>query len=195
MQSGIAMWLTAIIGGALFMPGAIFAGVFEARASDSAVKMIHFPQSLTVIWNRPSASAGKFDSILGDSATLKRTLRKIDPARIAPASLGDEFIGTVTRETLDILGKKYNVDLVLIFRRDVVEKRPGFIKLRNQARVYLVRQKKLLMVPANETATDFNENNWKEKIWETNEQGLKQLAADARKVIHSHKFEKRRSNY
>ncbi len=195
MRRAIAMWVTAIIGGALLLPGAIFADVFEARASDSAVKMIRFPQSLTVIWNRPSPATGKFDSILGDPATLKRTLRKIDPARIAPAALGDEFIGTVTREALDRLGKKYNVDLLLVFRREVVDERPDFIQLRNRARVYLVRQRKLLIVPANETATDFNENNWKEKIGEINRQGLKQLAEDARKVIHSHKFEKRRSNY
>ncbi len=195
MRRAIAMWVTAIIGGALLMPGAIFADVFEVRASDSAVKMIRFPQSLAVIWNRPSPATGKFDSILGDPATLKRTLRKIDPARIAPAALGDEFIGTVTHEGLDGLGKKYNVDLLLVFRREVVDERPGFIQFRNRARVYLVRQRKLLMVPANETATDFNENNWREKIGEINRQGLKQLAEDARKVIHSHKFEKRRSNY
>jgi hypothetical protein len=177
------------------MPGTTFADVFEARASDSAVKMIHFPQSLTVIWNRPSSSVGKFDSIFSDPSTLKRTLRKIDPARIAPATLGEKFIGKVTREALDVLGNKYNVDLLLVFRSDVVEKRPNFIKLRHRARVYLVRQRKLLMIPANETATDFNENNWKESIGETNRKGLKQLAQDARKVILSHKFEKRRSNY
>jgi len=195
MRRAIAMWVTVIIGGALLMPGAIFADVFEVRASDSAVKMIRFPQSLTVIWNRPAPAAEKFDSILGDPATLKRTLRKIDPARIAPAALGEEFIGPVTRKALDGLGKKYDVDLLLVFRREVVDERPDFIKLRNRARVYLVRQQKLLMIPANETATDFNENNWKEKIGEINRQGLKQLAEDARKVIHSHKFEKRRSNY
>ncbi|MCZ6541245.1 MAG: hypothetical protein O6704_06300 [Nitrospinae bacterium] len=195
MQRAIAMWVTTIMVGALLTPGAIFADVFEARVSDSAVKMIRFPQSLTVIWNRPDSAAGKFDSILGDPATLKRTLRKIDPARIAPAALGEEFIGPVTRKALDGLGKKYDVDLLLVYRREVVDERPGFIQLRNRARIYLVRQRKLLTVPANETATDFNENNWKEKIGEINRQGLKQLAEDARKVIHSHKFEKRRSNY
>ncbi len=195
MRRMTVMWVTAMMWGALLMPGAIFADVFEARASDSAVKMINFPQSLTVIWNRPVPAAGKFDSILGDPATLKRTLRKIDPARIAPATLGDEFPGTVTRKALDGLGKKYNVDLLLVFRRDVVDEGSNFIKLRNRARVYLVRQRKLLMVPANETAANFNDDNWKEKIEEINRQGLKQMAEDARKVIHSHKFEKRRSNY
>ncbi|MCH7650709.1 MAG: hypothetical protein IIA63_06065, partial [Nitrospinae bacterium] len=64
MQRAIAMWVTTIMVGALLMPGAIFADVFEARVSDSAVKMIHFPQSLTVIWNRPDPGAGKFDSSL-----------------------------------------------------------------------------------------------------------------------------------
>ncbi len=191
----IAIWVTAIIGNALLMPGAIFADVFEARVSDSAVKMIHFPQSLAVIWNRPAPAAGKFDSILGDPVILKRTLRKIDPARIAPATLRDEFIGPATRKALDDLGKKYDVDLLLVFRRDIVKERSDFIKLRNRARVYLVRQRKLLIVPANETSADFNDNNWKEKIMEINRRGLKQLAEDARKVILSHKFEKRRSNY
>jgi hypothetical protein len=51
------------------------------------------------------------------------------------------------------------------------------------------------MIPANETATVFNENNWKAKIAEINHRGLKKLAEDSRKVIMSHKFEKRRSNY
>ena len=177
------------------MPGAIFADVFEARVSDSAVKMIHFPQSLAVIWNRPTPAAGKFDSILGDPATLKRTLRKIDPARIAPATLRAEFIGPATRAALDGLGNKYNIDILLVFRRDIVDERSDFIKLRNRARVYLVRQRKLLMGPANETSADFNDNSWKEKIVEINRRGLKQLAEDVRKVIMSHKFEKRRSNY
>ena len=191
----ITIWVTTIIGGVLLISSAVFGDVFEVKASDSAVKMIHFPQSLTVIWNRPGPATGKFKSILGDPATLKRTLRKIDPARIAPANLGEEFIGMITRDALDGLGKKYNVDLLLVFRRDVVEDRPDFIKLRNRARVYLVRQRKLLMVPANEAAIDFNENNWKEKIGEINRQGLRQLAKDTRKVIMSHKYEKRRSNY
>ena len=195
MRHAMAMWVTVIIGSALLMPGAIFADVFEARVSDSAVKMIHFPQSLAVIWNRPAPAAGKFDSIFGDPATWKRALRKIDPARIAPATLGEDFTGPVTRKALDGLGKKYNIDILLVFRRDIVDERFDFIKLRNRARVYLVRQRKLLMVPANETAANFNDDNWKEKIEEINRQGLKQLAEDARKVIHSHKFEKRRSNY
>ncbi|MDH3256088.1 MAG: hypothetical protein OEM27_00550 [Nitrospinota bacterium] len=187
--------MIVITGSILLIPGLIVADVFETRASDSAVKMIHFPQSLSVIWNRPDPAAGKFDLILSDPATLKRTLRKIDPARIAPAILGEEFTGKVTRKVLDEFGKKYNVDLLLVFRRDILEEQPDFLKLRNRALVYLVHQKKLLIVPPNEAETDFNENNWKEKIAELNYRSLKQLANNARKVIHSHKFEKRRSNY
>ncbi len=195
MRFAIVMGVTTIMGCALLMPCVVSADVFEAKVSDSAVKMIHFPQSLTVIWSRPSPSAGKFDSLLGDSATLKRTLRKIDPARIAPATLGDELIGPVTRQVLEGLGKKYNVDLLLVFRHIVVDDGTDSIKFRYQARIYLVRQKKLLIVPPNNTATDINDTNWKIKIEEINEQGLKQLAKNARKVIMSHKFEKRRSNY
>jgi len=190
-----AIRVIVITGSILLIPGLIVADVFETRASDSAVKMIHFPQSLSVIWNRPDPAAGKFDLILSDPATLKRTLRKIDPARIAPAILGEEFTGKVTRKVLDEFGKKYNVDLLLVFRRDILEEQPDFLKLRNRALVYLVHQKKLLIVPPNEAETDFNENNWKEKIAELNYRSLKQLANNARKVIHSHKFEKRRSNY
>lgn len=187
--------MIAIVGSALFMPGLIFADALETRASDSAVKMIHFPQSLTVIWNRPASGSGKFDQIFNDTAILKRTLRKIDPARIAPATLGDKLIGQVTREVLDNLGKKYKVDLLLVFRRELLEERSDFLKLRYQALVYLVHQKKLLVVPASETETNFNESNWEEQITRLNYRGLKQLADNARKVIHSHKFEKRRSNY
>lgn len=195
MRIATIMRLATVIGCTFLLPCVVYADVFEAKASDSAVKMIHFPQSLTVIWNQPDSAVGKFDSILGDPKTLKRTLRKIDPARIAPANLGDKLIGPMTREVLDDLGKKYNVDLLLVFRRDLIDERADFIKLRNRARVYLVRQKKLLTVPANNTSTDFNDGNWQIKIGEINEQGLKRLAKDARKVIMSHKFEKRRSNY
>lgn len=187
--------VAAIVGCVILMPGAVSADVFLARSSDSAVKMIHFPQSLTVIWNRPSPAAGKYDSILGDPAILKRTLRKIDPARIAPATLGEDLIGPVTRQALDGLGKNYNVDLLLVFRRDVIGEGTDSIQIRNHARVYLVRQKKLLIVSSNLTTSDSKDMNWKKKIEEMNEQGLKQLAKDARKVIMSHKFEKRRSNY
>lgn len=195
MQLKTAMRITTIIGYVLLMPGLVSADVFKAKASDSAVKMIHFPQSLAIIWNRPDPAVGKFDLILGDPAILKRTLRKIDPARIAPAKLGDDLKGPMTREVLAVLGRKHNVDLLLVFRRDIVDERANFIKLRNRARIYVVRQKKLLVVPANDTVTNFNNNNRQLKIREINEQGLQQLSKDARKVIMSYKFEKRRSNY
>lgn len=195
MPRAISFWLMAIIGSAVGVPGGVLADLFEAKASDTAVKMIRFPQSLAVIQNRPAVPNEKFDRILNDPRTLKRTLRKIDPARIAPATLAEDFTGPVTRDALDALGKKYDVDLLLVFRREVLSDTPESLKLRNRALVYLVRQKKLLVVPPNETTTNLNEGTYEEKVGEMNERGLKQLAKDARKVILDHKFEKRQSNY
>lgn len=195
MRRAISFWLMAIIGSAVWVPGEVLADLFEARASDTAVKMIRFPQSMAVIQYRPDVPNEKIDRILNDPRTLKRTLRKIDPSRIAPAILAEDFTGPVTRGALDALGKKYDVDLLLVFRREILSGTPESLKLRNRALVYLVRQKKLLVVPPNETSVSYQENEIDEKVGEMNERGLKQLAKDARKVILSHKFEKRRSNY
>ncbi len=210
MRNAITFWMTGIFWSMVVIPGWASADVFEARASDSAVKMIRFPQSLAVIHNRPDKKSffldleemrtsflpqESFDPILSDRKTLKRTLGKIDPARIVPVTLGQEVIGPLNRETLDALGKQYNVDILLAFRREIRFFTPGLLKLRNRGLVYLVPQKKLLVVPPNETAAIYQENEFDEKISEMNKQGLKQLAKDARKVIYSHKFEKRRSNY
>ena len=210
MRHAVTFWMTGIFWSMVLFPGLASADVFETRASDSAVKMIRFPQSLAVIHNRPGEKLffldleemrtsflpqEMFDPILSDQKTLKRTLGKIDPARIVPVTLGKDVIGPMNRETLDALGKQYNVDILLVFRRELRFFTPGLLKLRNRGLVYLVRQKKLLVVPSNESAVTYEENEFDEKVGEMNERGLKQLAEDTRKVIMSHKFEKRRSNY
>ena len=55
--------------------------------------------------------------------------------------------------------------------------------LMTQGLIYLTRQDKLLVIPPN-IETD-----------STGHKGLQKLAKDARKIIMSHKYEKRRSNY
>ena len=196
----------------LFAGTEVHADLFTTRTSDSAIKMLRFPQSLAVIQSHSSGPraaenpssplraggdnqlALQTESILNDPRAL-RILRKVDPARIAPASLEEGFHEAVTRSALEALGKKYDVDILLLFRREILGMTDTSLKVRTRGLVYLVRQKKIVTVPANETETPFTAEDMKEKISAMNEAALKKLAGAACKQILSHKFEKRQSAY
>ena len=183
---------------ALLLAGTeVHADLFTVRTSDPAIKMLRFPQSLVVIQSRPAKFNGpalKTESILNDPRTL-RILRKVDPARIAPATLEEDFYEAVTRPALAALGEKYDVDILLLFRREILGMTDASLKIRTRGLVYLARQKKIVTVPANETETLFTAEDMEEKISAMNEAALKELAGAARKQILSHKFEKRQSAY
>ncbi len=175
----------------------VHADLFTKAASDSAIKMLRFPQSLAVIQSRPSGPNElplKTESILNDLRAL-RILRKVDPARIAPATLEEDFYEAVTRPALAALGKKYDVDILLLFRREILGMTDASLKIRTRGLVYLARQKKIVTVPANETETAFTAEDMEEKISAMNKAALQELAEAARKQILSHKFEKRQSAY
>ena len=181
----------------LFAGTEVHADLFTVRTSDPAIKMLRFPQSLAVIQSRPAGLNGpalKTESILNDPRAL-RILRKVDPARIAPATLEEDFYEAVTRPALEALGKKYDVDILLLFRREILGMTDASLKIRTRGLVYLARQKKIVTVPANETETLFTAEDMEEKISAMNEAALKELAGAARKQILSHKFEKRQSAY
>lgn len=175
----------------------VHADLFTQRTSDSAIKMLRFPQSLAVIQSRPTGLnklTVRMESILNDPRTL-RILRKVDPSRIAPATLEENFNGAVTRRALATLGKKYDVDILLLFRREILEMTDASLKVHTRGLVYLARQKKIVTVPANETETTFTAKNMEKKIRAMNEAALRELAGAARRQILSHKFEKRQSAY
>ncbi len=183
---------------ALLLAGTeVHADLFTKAASDSAIKMLRFPQSLAVIQSRPSGPNElplKTESILNDLRAL-RILRKVDPARIAPATIEEDFNEAVTRPALAALGKKYDVDILLLFRREILGMTETSLKVRTRGLVYLARQKKIVTVPTNETETAFTAEDMEEKISAMNKAALQELAEAARKQILSHKFEKRQSAY
>ena len=181
----------------LFAGTEVNADLFTVRNSDPAIKMLRFPQSLAVIQSRPSGPHElplKMESILNDPRAL-RILRKIDPARIAPATIEEDFHEAVTRPALQALGKKYDVDIFLLFRREFLEVTDTSLQIRTRGLIYLARQKKIVTVPANETETRFTAEDMEEKISAMNQAALQELAGAARKQILSHKFEKRQSAY
>ena len=125
--------------------------LIDEGKSDIAVKMLVFPKSLRVIENQVK-TAGEEEALLSDSKRIRKTLLKIDPARIAPAKAGEPFSGIVTRTRLLKLSKQYSEDVIFIFRR-VLTIEVGTLteyKIRYQGMLYLARQKKVLVLKGNE---------------------------------------------
>jgi hypothetical protein len=159
----------------------VSADLIDEGKSDSTIKMLVFPKSLRVIENRDK----EVNDIFIDSKRIRKTLLKVDPARIVPAKTGEPAIGIVTRDNLRQLAKKYSEDIIFIFRRTWDGAKN---KIHHQGILYLARQKKVL-------ALKESINSGSESMQEMDVAGLKTLAQEARKVLHSHKFEKRQSAY
>ena len=77
-----------------------------------------FPKSLRVIENR-ATQVGKLDAILSDPKLIRKTLLKIDPARVVSAKAGEPFAETVTRDRLQKLAQRYSEDVIFVFRRNL----------------------------------------------------------------------------
>ena len=159
----------------------VSADLIDEGKSDSTIKMLVFPQSLRVIENRDK----EVNDIFIDSKRIRKTLLKVDPARIVPAKTGEPAIGIVTRDNLRQLAKRYSEDIIFIFRRTWDHTKN---KIHHQGILYLARQKKVL-------ALKESMNSGSESMQEMDIAGLKTLTQEARKVLHSHKFEKRQSAY
>ncbi len=174
--------------------------LIDEGKSDSAVKMLVFPKSLRVIESRLKTT-GEQVTLHSDSKRIRKTLLKVDPARIAPAKTGEPIYRIVTRARLLQLSKKYSEDVIFIFRRVSAIKAgtPTKQKIRYQGMLYLVRQKKVLSLKGNEKLEVLsNSDSPQERVdhWMAlDEEGLKDLAREARTILHSHKFEKRQSAY
>ena len=165
-----------------FMAQPVWADLMEKNKSDTAIKMLVFPKSLRVIENRGNK---KNSDRFSDPKRIRKTLLKLDPARIAPAQAGEPVTGPVTRVRLKELAKQYNEDVIFIFRRTVNNEKNS---IRHQGLLYLSKQKKVLALKeSKETGSG--------SLEEMDLAGLKFLAKQAKKVLHSHKFEKRQSAY
>ena len=165
----------------LFSVFPVSADLIDEGKSDSTIKMLVFPKSLRVIENRDN----EVKDIFSDPKRIRKTLLKVDPARIVPAKIGEPVIGIVIRDNLRQLAKRYSEDIIFIFRRTWDDAKN---KIHHQGILYLARQKKVL-------ALKESINSDSESIQEMDVVGLKALAQEARKVLHSHKFEKRQSAY
>ena len=75
------------------------ADLIDEGKTDSAVKMLHFPKSLRVIENITAGLSG-LHRVFNDPKQIRRTLLKVDPARIVPAKSGVSLVGEITREKL-----------------------------------------------------------------------------------------------
>ena len=156
--------------------------LMDENKSDSTIKMLVFPKSLRVL---ESFKGGETNKSFSDPKRIRKTLLKLDPARIVPAKAGEPISGSITRDRLRNLGKKYSEDVILIFRRSVNSDKNS---IRHQGLIYLAKQKKLLVLKeSKETGS--------ESLQEMDLAGLKVLAKEAKRVLHSHKFEKRQSAY
>ena len=158
------------------------ADLMDENKSDSTIKMLVFPKSLRVL---ESFKDGETNKSFSDPKRIRKTLLKLDPARIVPAKVGEPISGPITRGSLRNLGKQYTEDVILIFRRSVNKDKNS---IRHQGLIYLAKQKKLL-------ALKENKEKGSESLQEMDLAGLKVLAKEAKRVIHSHKFEKRQSAY
>jgi len=185
--------------------------LIDAGKTDSAIKMLVFPKSLRVVENR-ATQEGKLGAILSDPKLIRKTLLKIDPARVAPAKAGEPFAGLVTRDRLRELAKRYSEDVIFVFRRklkiELASLAEGELLSTQQEHIarisfhgllYLARQKKALALQSVEKMDRFpglaspekRAERWRKLAGE----GMKKLALEARKVLQSHKFEKRQSAY
>jgi hypothetical protein len=174
--------------------------LIDEGKSDIAVKMLVFPKSLRVIENQLKTAVEK-EALLSDSKRIRKTLLRIDSARIAPAKVGEPFSGIVSRARLLKLSKQYSEDVIFIFRRILTDEVHTLTeyKIRYQGMLYLARQKKVLVLKGNDKKAPLSGSSSlqdRADLWNTlDEKGLKDLAKEARIALHSHKFEKRQSAY
>ncbi len=160
----------------------VWADLLDQGKSDSTIKMLVFPKSLRVV---ESHEFEEIDAAFYDPKQIRKTLLKLDPARVAPANTGEPIKGPVSRDSLKQLAQKYNEDIIFIFRRKLGNDKKSIL---HQGLLYLAKQKKVLALKEILSSSTGS-------FVEMDMAGLKALAQEARQVIHFHKFEKRQSAY
>ena len=116
------LWVASILFGLLCslmaLPAWADVDLIDEGKTDGAIKMLVFPKSLRVIENR-AAQVGKLEATLSDPKLIRKTLLKIDPSRVVPAKAGEPFAGPVTRDRLRELAKRYDEDVIFVFRGEL----------------------------------------------------------------------------
>jgi len=179
-----------------------YADLIDKGKTDSAVKMLHFPKSLRVVENI-TGGISDLHQVFNDPKQIRRTLLKVDPARIVPAKSGKSFVGEITRDKLKELSQIYSEDVIFVFRRSYephpLTKENKIVKARHTGLLYLAKQKKVLALKGSLKEETFagteSVKQQAESLKELDQAGLKALSLQAKKVLHSHKFEKRQSAY
>jgi hypothetical protein len=70
--------------------------LMDEGKTESAIKMLVFPKSLWVIKSR----GDEMNAVFSDPKRIRKTLLKLDPARVAPTKSGEPINGPVTRDSL-----------------------------------------------------------------------------------------------
>jgi len=179
------------------------ADLIDEGKTDSAVKMLHFPKSLRVVENI-TVGLNDLHQVFNDPKQIRRTLLKVDPARIVPAKSGESFVGEITREKLKELSQIYSEDVIFLFRRSYEPnplpiKENKIVQAHHTGILYLAKQKKVLALQGSVKEEAFSgkksAKEQAERLKKLDQAGLKALSLQAKKVLHSHKFEKRQSAY
>lgn len=200
--------------------------------SDSAIRYLKPPLSLTVLQNRPEKGfyyffsnekpkfdedlngvlkdSDSFDKIISDPKIIRKTLRSIDPARLAPASVGADFRGVINRNRLKDLSKINPSDIILVYRREIIIRstrefpdsyfqtpelflKPSTtdfsIEVLTKGLVYISKQKKVLALSNNKqnVSVSKEQNNTDLVLARAIKKGLKKLSEEAKKKIQAQK--------
>ncbi len=206
--------------------------LISRNKSDSAVKFLKPPLSLTVLQNRPQkgfyyffsneeskfdeglsgivSEDDAFDKIISNDKVINKTLRATDPARLAPASVGADFRGVISRNRLKDLYKINPSDILLVYRREIiVQSKQEFsdsyfqtpelflkspdsdlsIKIMTKGLVYISKQKNILALPQNKQIVSVSkgQNDNAIILSKAVKSGLKKLAEEAKKKIRAQK--------
>jgi|TARA_B110000438_G_C15778318_1_gene635102 hypothetical protein len=206
--------------------------LISSNKSDSAIKYLKPPLSLTVLQNRPQNGLyyffsnqtakfndqindspeknNRFEKIVSSSNIIKKTLRATDPARLAPASIGLDFRGPVTRDRLKVLYKSNPSDILILYRREIklnslhefsnsYFKNPELflktsdikfsIAILTKGLVYISKQKKVLALPSNNQNVSIttSQDDIEVLLGKAVKTGLKILSGEAKKIIQAQK--------
>ena len=171
----------------------------------------------------PDSGEDKYSSAFSDAKIIKKTLLKTDPARITPSKRGEDIRGPLSRLKLKEIAGKISKDMIFVFRREIrvnsasplpqslflkpeefftYQGQPYTVKIRTQGLVYLSKQNKILAIPSNEKSKSsitkgehITGENLQAAWRQLAKEGLKDLAAAAKKAILDKKFEVRRPSY
>ena len=224
MRCAVAFWKMGIIGAALLLPSMVFADLFNSSKIDTNIKSLVFPQSLLLVQycgyktsplcfmlesgNRSSEnlveketlglSFSEISQILSDQKVVKRILKKVDPARIVPVKIAEPVHEFIMYNLLQSLTKQYEVDIVLAIKSVLkLSRNPndGDSTVYVEGIIYLAHQQVIIGRPSGEQEVSLQAPNMGKQINDAFKLSLKELAKDARRIILSYKYEKRRSNY